>query len=70
MQNSCDFSEICKLGSVKFSVAEVIFSLFGLFKLQLTLRSLKMTKQCGHSLGDCWNNIVKTMWLRIEMLDI
>ena len=47
-----DFSEICKLGSVKFSVAEGIFSLFGQFKLSSTLRSLKMTKQCGHSASE------------------
>ena len=47
-----DFSEICKLGSVKFSVAEGIFSLFGQFKLSSTLRSLNMTKQCGHSASE------------------
>lgn len=47
-----DFSEICKLGSVKLSVSHGIFSLFGQFKLSSTLRSLKMTKQCGHSASE------------------
>ena len=47
-----NFSEITKLGSVKNRLCEDIFSLFGLFRLSLTLKRLGVEKQCGHSASE------------------